>query len=165
MATENLNKTLAQDPTTDIVGRLCILNPADRMLLVRRQATAKNNPLLWEFPGGGCLPWEKDAPFNAAIRETLEETGLEPDLVSTEPISRFRKLLLHRPGKSHAITQVSLTYPAHTDSGDLLILSDEVQDAGWFSAEVATGLDLTPFASKTIGSLVMPVNFELEVQS
>jgi ADP-ribose pyrophosphatase YjhB (NUDIX family) len=53
------------------VGAFVIVrDPTGRVLWVRR--TDYN---VWNLPGGGCGPQE--APWEAAVRETREETGLE----------------------------------------------------------------------------------------
>jgi 8-oxo-dGTP diphosphatase len=44
-----------------------------RVLMVRRRV--KEGQLSWQFPAGGIEPGE--TPEEAAVRETLEETGLE----------------------------------------------------------------------------------------
>jgi 8-oxo-dGTP pyrophosphatase MutT (NUDIX family) len=45
------------------------------VLLVKR-----DNPMLWELPGGGVLPGE--TPEDAIMREVYEETGIRIKIVS-----------------------------------------------------------------------------------
>ena len=52
--------------------------PADLdVLLQRRSATMSHHPGQVAFPGGGIDPGD-DGPVGAALREAVEETGLEP---------------------------------------------------------------------------------------
>lgn len=50
-----------------------IICDGDRVLMVRRRV--KEGELSWQFPAGGIEPGE--SPEEAAVRETLEETGLK----------------------------------------------------------------------------------------
>jgi 8-oxo-dGTP diphosphatase len=50
-----------------------IITDGDRVLMVRRRV--KEGELSWQFPAGGIEPGE--TPEEAAVRETLEETGLK----------------------------------------------------------------------------------------
>lgn len=53
--------------------------PADLdVLLQRRASTLGHHPGQVAFPGGGIDP-EDDGPVGAALREAVEETGLDPD--------------------------------------------------------------------------------------
>jgi 8-oxo-dGTP diphosphatase len=50
-----------------------IITAGDRVLMVRRRV--KEGELSWQFPAGGIEAGE--SPEEAAVRETLEETGLK----------------------------------------------------------------------------------------
>jgi 8-oxo-dGTP diphosphatase len=50
-----------------------IIVDGDHVLMVRRRV--KEGELMWQFPAGGIEDGE--TPEQAAVRETLEETGLE----------------------------------------------------------------------------------------
>ena len=59
-----------------IEGAIVVLiDPSDRVLLLLRPKIAHWAPEKWGFPGGKIEPGE--APKEAAIRETREETTLE----------------------------------------------------------------------------------------
>jgi 8-oxo-dGTP diphosphatase len=53
---------------------VAVLDPHGRTLLLRRSATDRAFPAHWSFPGGRIEPGE--TAEHAAVRETLEETGL-----------------------------------------------------------------------------------------
>ncbi|MFG2352616.1 NUDIX hydrolase [Streptomyces sp. NPDC048521] len=55
-----------------------IITDGNRVLMVRRRV--KEGELSWQFPAGGIEPGE--TPEEAAVRETLEETGLKVEAVS-----------------------------------------------------------------------------------
>ena len=60
----------------DLLGAvMVILNDKDEVLLLKRSPTANWQPNNWGFPGGKIEPGE--APLDAAVRETKEETGLD----------------------------------------------------------------------------------------
>lgn len=55
-----------------------IITNGDRVLMVRRRV--KEGELSWQFPAGGIEAGE--TPEEAAVRETLEETGLKVEAAS-----------------------------------------------------------------------------------
>jgi 8-oxo-dGTP diphosphatase len=62
------------ETTTEKPGiSAAIITSGDRVLMVRRRV--KEGELSWQFPAGGIEPGE--TPEEAAVRETLEETGLK----------------------------------------------------------------------------------------
>ncbi len=75
----------------------------------------------WVFPGGGINKGEK--PERAAVREVLEETGLE--IVNPVAIgqrlytNQYKKVLQHY-------------FVAETTVNDLVIDGQEIVDAAWF---------------------------------
>ena len=52
-----------------------VLDPQNRVLLLRRGPTAPTNPGKWNFPGGFVK--REETPLKAARRELAEETGLQ----------------------------------------------------------------------------------------
>lgn len=64
--------------TTDQPGiSAAIIVQGDRVLMVRRRI--REGELMWQFPAGGIEDGE--TPEQAAVRETLEETGLTVEAV------------------------------------------------------------------------------------
>jgi 8-oxo-dGTP pyrophosphatase MutT (NUDIX family) len=64
-----------------LVARVVLLDPDDRVLLIRSSdPAAPTLPGWWELPGGGIDPGE--SPEQAALRELHEETGLAAEYIS-----------------------------------------------------------------------------------
>ncbi|MER5183836.1 NUDIX hydrolase [Streptomyces sp. NPDC002896] len=71
---------IATLPKATIYGCFYVTDEADRPIQLR----AARNPALWQWPGGNMDPGE--TPWECAVRECLEETGLriadEPKLLA-----------------------------------------------------------------------------------
>ncbi len=63
-------------PVKRVGGRVLVLDPAGRVLLIHERIEADQTH--WLTPGGGLEPGE--IPVRAACRETFEETGLRIEL-------------------------------------------------------------------------------------
>jgi ADP-ribose pyrophosphatase YjhB (NUDIX family) len=72
---------IGENPTCDLI----ILNPEDKILLIKRSPLVRACPNLWALPGGfidtdatqnTCWLAGKESPEQAAIRELQEETNL-----------------------------------------------------------------------------------------
>ena len=68
-----------------MAANVIVMNGEGKVLVMHRGETAPVRPLTWDFPGGEVQPGED--PLKAAVRETLEETGLEVKTV--EPVLAF----------------------------------------------------------------------------
>jgi 8-oxo-dGTP diphosphatase len=70
---------MTTETTTEKPGiSAAIIVSEGRVLMVRR--AVKEGELMWQFPAGGIEPGE--TPEEAAVRETLEETGLKVEAES-----------------------------------------------------------------------------------
>jgi 8-oxo-dGTP pyrophosphatase MutT (NUDIX family) len=63
--------------------RVICLDASGRVLLLKWQSPS-DGELLWEPPGGGIEPGE--TPEQAARRELVEETGLDPSLIGESAV-------------------------------------------------------------------------------
>lgn len=94
------------------------------VLLTRRSATMRFGPDLYVFPGGRVEPDE--APIDAAVRETFEETGIELDPASLRPVGRW-VTPFNLPIRFDARFFAAFVAPEM----DVRATSDEVVDARW----------------------------------
>ena len=77
------------NPKIEIIG--CFLEYGDKILLLHRQDhTSQGN--LWGIPGGKLE--KSETPVNAAIRETMEETGFD---ISKQNIIDLGKVYIKYP--------------------------------------------------------------------
>lgn len=98
---------------------LLITNGNGQILLIKR----KNRPFGWALPGGFVDKGESCEA--AAIREGLEETSLEVEI-----IRQFH--VYSDPGRDPRLHTVSLIFLARAIGGQLKAADDAV-DAQWFS--------------------------------
>lgn len=76
------------NPIRRVGGRVLLLDPDDRVLLIHERIEHGTH---WLTPGGGVEPGE--LPVRAAVRETWEETGIAVDLRDTdEPVLVTQRL-------------------------------------------------------------------------
>ncbi len=64
-----------------------IRHPHTEAILIARRKDSVHLGGLWEFPGGKCLAGE--APAECAVREALEETGLDIEIVEAWPVFSY----------------------------------------------------------------------------
>lgn len=69
-----MSKTITEKPGISAA----IITLDDKVLMVRRRIS--EGELMWQFPAGAIEPGE--TPEQAAVRETLEETGLKVEAAS-----------------------------------------------------------------------------------
>ena len=116
-------------------------SPEPSVLLIRR----RNPPLGWAIPGGFVEPDEN--LIDAARRELLEETGLEP------PHLRQLATFGH-PNRDPRGRTISVVYGARLQSAELPAAGDDAADARWFPL---TALPTTlAFDHPTILAHVLP---------
>jgi len=125
-------------PATTIV-----FNNKEEILLTQRNY--KDDPAnryhgAWGFPGGAIE--ENEQPLEAAIRETLEETGIKIDIISDRPIVMS---CIEATG-NHVI---KLAYISKYRSGKINTSRDSgTSDAKWFSLEEINKLNTTPLTKE-----------------
>ncbi|MEM9516691.1 MAG: NUDIX domain-containing protein [Actinomycetota bacterium] len=91
---------------------------------------------LWLQPGGHLEPGE--SPWEAALRESIEETGLAMQLVGPFDRVGVPELLhvdVHEGGRGH--THLDLRYLLGGDDHDPQPPEGESQEVGWFTWEAA----------------------------
>lgn len=69
-----------------VVSTVCVRRD-DGLLLLTQRSEIKDNPLLWEFPGGSVLAGETSA--EGASRELREETGILAPADDLRYVGRF----------------------------------------------------------------------------
>ena len=108
----------ATDPV-HVTGSAIVVGPRGVILLKHKRLG------LWLQPGGhvdaGETPWE------AAVREAREETGLEVELVSPELVH----VDVHDGGRGH--THLDLRYLVRAGDADPAPPDGESQDVHWFA--------------------------------
>ncbi|WP_234417873.1 MULTISPECIES: NUDIX hydrolase [Miniimonas] len=112
-----------------------LLDPADRLLLVRKTGTAA-----FMQPGGKPEPGE--SPDAALVREIEEEVGVVLDRSRLEPLGRFRSSAANEPG--HAL--VAHAYRAHLTEQEAASVrtAAEIAEAVWVTWHTAPLLPLAP---------------------
>ena len=106
-----------------------LLDDEDRVLLVRRGSSPYRG--YWSLPGGHIEHGEDS--LSAAVRETVEETGIKPEIVGLAAIAELIGEERH---------YLILVYWGR-GGGEPRPASDAA-DAAWFSLEDALLLNLTP---------------------
>ena len=116
--------------------KVILYNDDDKVLLMQRSdKTSRSHG--WDFAGGGVDQGED--PADAAIRETLEETGLSIDMV---------RILSTSHGYTDGGEYVMIGYAAHTSDSDVR-LSWEHESYKWMTLEEAEQIEL-PEAHRAI---------------
>jgi len=133
------------DPTGEgprLGARVLLVDPDDRLLLLRAHDPAAPDRRWWELPGGGLHPGETTA--QACRRELAEETGikLEPDEVGPcvwvrETHFRFRGRHYHRREWVHLARLPEIgarAHTRHTANEQLTLLGERWWSAGELAA-------------------------------
>lgn len=126
-------------PATRLAGRVILLDPADRVLLMRYDDGPPNG-IHWSTPGGGLNPGEDFAA--GAARELAEETGWQ-DIVLLGEIYRRTHVLEHEDA---IVRQVERFFLARTGQPERPITGVEAMHASdgiatwrwWTLAELDT---------------------------
>ncbi len=126
-----------------------IIGEEDKLLFVQRALNDSHRPGLWEFPGGKVDHGE--ALEAARYRETLEETGLQTEMIGNGLAHTQDNTVVSRSGlEKHYILRTSLC----RSIGGALRLSHEHENAVWLDAVNAPQeLHLTSFCNIALNSL------------
>jgi 8-oxo-dGTP pyrophosphatase MutT (NUDIX family) len=112
-----------------VTARVLLLDPLDRVLLMKAGAPAGDRPAVWFTIGGGAHPGE--SVLEAAVREIREETGLE--VAQVGPIVWLREGELLWEGEPTWFKESYVV--ARCDGGEL-------SRQGWEAAEHALVQDI-----------------------
>ena len=119
-----------------VVGAGAVLHRGGRMLIVKRAEPPHLG--LWTFPGG--MVEEGESPEEAAIRETLEETGLR---IAVEGVFYVASYLPSELGKGRWKQVVVIDYLARPLGGKV-VLNAESSGFRWARPSEMAALDTTP---------------------
>lgn len=112
-----------------------VLDDESRVLLISRSDNGK-----WALPGGGQEPGETVA--GSAVRETLEETGLQIEVTGLVGIySNPRHVIAYTDGEVRQ--QFSICFRGRVVGGRLQT-SEESPRVDWFTREQVAALDVHP---------------------
>jgi ADP-ribose pyrophosphatase YjhB (NUDIX family) len=116
-------------PTLRRAGRVIVLDPGDRVLLLRYDNDPPDGPH-WATPGGGLNPGETYAA--AASRELAEETGWD-DVVLLGEIHRHMRTMEHggRLVRQHERLFLARTDRACRELGDVAAMHASDGIAAW----------------------------------
>lgn len=115
------------DPT-HVTGSAIVRGGTDRVLLHRHKRLG-----IWLQPGGHLEPGE--APWDAALRETFEETGVDAGHPGGRP--QLVHVDVHEGPRGHV--HLDLRYLLHADEGGALApASGESPDVSWHDRDSAT---------------------------
>lgn len=124
---------VTQDKPYRLSAKALILDKCGRILLLRRSAWSRGNPLRWDLPGGKV---EGAESFEEALRrEVLEETNVNVELV---------RLVGAVESESPAARVVCVVMEARPLSTQVQ-LSSEHEEARWVPAQDLGGLEIVPY--------------------
>lgn len=122
-------------PTSKRDAAGCLIVAGDRVLLLQRSADSYPEPLKWGIPGGRLESGE--TPWQAAIRETLEESGVE---LSQYSYHTYLEQLT--PHEGVVFTTFVYYFKPSFITLNPVTIDHESEDWGWFTREETDSLDL-----------------------
>ncbi|HGG59343.1 MAG TPA: NUDIX domain-containing protein [Gammaproteobacteria bacterium] len=137
-------------PITRPAARLIILDPDNRVLLLKASSAARETPF-WVMPGGGVEPGESFE--QAALREAREECGFEVRLGPCVWIRRHRY-----QGGNQSINQYERFFVAHAADPAYAPISPDsyVVDHRWWTLEAIQASDEI-FAPRNLRKFLGPI--------
>jgi 8-oxo-dGTP diphosphatase len=125
-----------------------VLDGAGRLLLVRQADDG-----VWSLPGGVVEPDE--APADAVVRETWEETGLAVEPVRLAAVHGGPEFVVRYPNGDET-QYVIVVFACEVRGGAPRADGDETTDVAFFSAEEVRALPLAPWLAGVIGGYFDP---------
>jgi 8-oxo-dGTP diphosphatase len=139
------------DPVIRIVAAV-ILDPAGRMLLVRKRGTTA-----FMQPGGKPEPGESSEA--ALVRELAEEVGFVLDPAELENIGRYSARAANEPG--HTV-DADVFFLVVTDEGEV---AAEIEELLWVDPHELGDLDLAPLTSEVLLPFILTRSSALQHRS
>ena len=121
-----------------------IWDPEERLLLVRERHWG-----LWQTIGGALDPDE--SPQQAAVREALEEAGVEVKLTGIRAILGGPEFRLIYPNGDE-VAYVPTVFDARITAGTPRPDHEETSAVGWFTAAELESAELTQFTRSLLGA-------------
>lgn len=128
---EQIRKKAARDGVTHFCTGIAVVE--DGKALVVRRAAHDHLGGVWELPGGGVD--EGETFEQSAIREMLEETGLQVEIIATAPGFDYQT---PRKPKVRQINFIAQAAP-----GEVKLDPEEHDDFRWISREEIDSLGFT----------------------
>lgn len=139
-----LRAITGSEPVLMTIGaRAVVRDPDGRILLIQRNDNGR-----WSWPAGTMELGQ--TLRDCAIREVYEETGLTAHTVT--PFALYSGEHLHTNVFGATYQHVSLAVRVDSWSGDLVRVTDETLDAGFFALDALPG-DLSAAVPVTLGHL------------
>lgn len=126
---------LEQLPRTIRDAAGCMIIAGDRVLLLQRDANAYHEPFKWGIPGGRLEP--NETPWQAAVRETLEEANIDLSKYTPE-----RNIQQFTPNEGKVFTTFVYRFRSRFVENNLVEIDHESEDWGWFTRDETDALDL-----------------------
>lgn len=126
------------------VSAVVIRNARGEVLCVRKKTSPR-----FQLPGG--KPEDGESVVDTALRETLEETGLELDRLSLSYLGRFTAPASNEPG--HTVTSTVFTAPEPDGEP---APAGEIAEIAWIGPVAPDGYELAPLLATKIFPALAP---------
>ncbi len=128
-----------------VAGSIIFNASKDEVLLIKHKKLG-----VWLPPGGHIEAGE--FPYEAAVREAKEETGLDIELLGSRAfnysgdeaatlIKPFATIYENVPYKAEKHIHFDMVYLATPKSGEVSLNRDESDEIGWFNSDAVKGMN------------------------